>query len=153
MPTPPPAALDLDALTEALSADPRIDAAWLFGSRATGRARPDSDVDLAYIPADDDARAALQADLLTLLGRLTLAAAARQVQLIDLPAAGSALRRQVFRDGHLLFDHDPARTTALLEKTMLEYVDEFYYRRIQDEALARRFPTTPSTPTSTPGHG
>jgi len=38
-------------LHDALAADPRITAAYLLGSAATGRLRPDSDIDLAVLPA------------------------------------------------------------------------------------------------------
>ena len=41
----PDASLD-DALRAALEAIPEVRVAYLFGSRATGRARPDSDLDV-----------------------------------------------------------------------------------------------------------
>jgi predicted nucleotidyltransferase len=41
-----------EACQEVAAAEPRIVAVYLFGSRATGEARPDSDVDLAALFAE-----------------------------------------------------------------------------------------------------
>lgn len=65
-----------------------IVAAWLFGSQATGRARPDSDVDIALLaeqPLDLQQRLSIQIDLEEALQRF-------QVDVVDLHKASPVLR-------------------------------------------------------------
>jgi predicted nucleotidyltransferase len=78
-------------------------ALWLFGSRARGQARPDSDVDLAALfPAE--------------VSPIELFEAATElahqwgcdVDLIDLSRASPALAMQALRHGELIADHDPS---------------------------------------------
>jgi len=48
------AQLDVTALTEYLAAQPDVIAAYLFGSRASGRARAGSDVDVAVLLDEEE---------------------------------------------------------------------------------------------------
>jgi predicted nucleotidyltransferase len=60
------------AIARALETWPRVRAAWLFGSAASGDAGPLSDVDVAVLGCPDlslDERAQLSADLATAVGR------------------------------------------------------------------------------------
>jgi len=56
----------IDKIKECLLPYDFIVAAWLFGSQATGRARPDSDVDIALLteePLNSQQRLSIQIDL------------------------------------------------------------------------------------------
>ena len=75
---------------------------WLFGSRASGRARPDSDTDIAALFRRD-------VDALELAE--TASELARQlgcdVDLVDLSVASPALAMSVLRSGKVIADVDP----------------------------------------------
>lgn len=85
-------------------------AAWVFGSRASGAARADSDIDMALLtdePLPLLRRERLARDLSALLGA--------EVDLVDLRRAGLALQARVVRTGRLLFsDDEPARVAEVV---------------------------------------
>ncbi len=60
--------LDWVALRKVFQGYPEVQAVYLFGSHATGRLHLDSDVDLAWVPANPTARAR-KLDILTDLAR------------------------------------------------------------------------------------
>jgi predicted nucleotidyltransferase len=93
---------------------PDVLGVWLFGSFAEGRARPDSDVDIAILPEhpieQDD-------DYLEKLGRLSMRFG-RLVDLVDLRKAPPVLRFEIFSDGLRIATRDPVacdffETTAI----------------------------------------
>jgi predicted nucleotidyltransferase len=81
-----------------------VTVAYLFGSRAEGRARPDSDHDVAVLFGRDDlpldATERLAADLAAVLGT--------RVDVVDLARAGLELRGRVAEAGRLLYSADDA---------------------------------------------
>ena len=106
------------ALTDHLSPDVRILAAWLFGSRARGTERPDSDVDVGLLLAGTG-----EMDLcLDLEAALTRALGLR-VQVVALNRAPADLVRRVLRDGRLLVDRDPRARLAFEVRKRNEYFD------------------------------
>ncbi|MBI3185891.1 MAG: nucleotidyltransferase domain-containing protein [Myxococcales bacterium] len=84
----------------ALAGDPDFQLAILFGSAATGRLRPDSDIDIAL--GTRRARSLPDRRLLRLQAELSQAAG-REVQLVLLFGAPLSLRFAVARDGKLLW--------------------------------------------------
>ncbi|MCB1748997.1 MAG: nucleotidyltransferase domain-containing protein [Gammaproteobacteria bacterium] len=127
---------DFDALAGSLADDPRIAAAIVFGSCARGRARPDSDLDLALLAVDDAAAQSLAADHFTLLGTLG-ALAGREIHLVDLAGVDATLRRAVFAHGVTLFDRSAGALARLRGATLVEYLDGDYLRRVVDAAQRR----------------
>lgn len=94
-----------DALADTLRGESRVVAAWLFGSRARGTARPDSDVDVAVLldrapEGFEDQPWELEARLAERVGL--------SVQLVVVNRAPADLVRRVLRDGVLLVDRDRA---------------------------------------------
>jgi len=86
-----------DSIRAVLSGHPRIELAILFGSLADGRARPESDLDLAVqaaTPLTAEEKMALIADLALALWR--------PVDLVDLALAGEPLLGQVLKGQRLL---------------------------------------------------
>lgn len=125
------------ALAEALLADERVSAAFLFGSAAKGVARPSSDLDVALVARSARAAGEIDAQYLGLVGRLTLAAG-REVHLVLLDRAEPVLGRQAFLHGRVLFDRDPSRTVDVLERILVEYFDGEFHRRMRAEGIEQR---------------
>ncbi len=127
----------IEAVTALLFSNERVSAAYLFGSAAKGLARSASDLDIAIVPRAATDAAALDAQYLDLVARLSLAAE-RDVHLILLDRVEPVLGRQVFLYGRILFDRDPRRTAAILERITQEYFDGVYHRRMRAAALEKR---------------
>lgn len=95
--------------------------AWLFGSRARGSARPDSDVDVAVLFAADPEPTlagqpyALEADLGDATGL--------EVQVVAANTAPAELIHHILRDGILLLDRDPHRRISFEVRRRNEYFD------------------------------
>lgn len=111
--------MDVDALRAALEAEPAILAAWLFGSRARGTARPDSDVDVAVLFGDLVRRAEAAWDL---EARLSIGLRL-PVQVVAVDAAPADLVRRVLRDGVRLVDRDRAARIRFEVRKRIEYFD------------------------------
>jgi len=109
-------------IAEVLAKRPEgIAAAWLFGSRATGRERPDSDVDVALLFTHDPPRT------LDGLGFDIGAAIEEHVELpVDLVVLNRApveLVHYVLRDGQLVYETDAAARVAFEVRARAEYFD------------------------------
>lgn len=133
---------DLDrrirALADAWASDPAIAAVYLFGSRASGRPGPRSDVDLAVtLAASLDAAARWQKRL-----DLTADAACRlgtdAVDVVVLEDAPTVLGHRVLGRGRLLCEPQPRRRAAVAEGILRRYLDEGPLRRALDVGLAQR---------------
>ena len=120
-------------LTACLDSVPGIAFAYLFGSRARGDARQDSDVDVAVFgvpngwPLFRDSMAALGERFPT-----------GQVHLVLLADAPPGLVYRVLRDGHLLLDRDPATRVRFAVRSMSKYQDMAHMYRQYAEADAAR---------------
>jgi predicted nucleotidyltransferase len=114
-----------------------ISALILFGSRAGGSPRPDSDLDIAVLPAADAPipRRKLQARLAQVLADL---APGGRVDVVLLDEAPELLRQRVLELGAVLIQRDPKRWSELRVATMREHGDREPYRRLLREAQARR---------------
>ena len=92
-------------LEQACHTHEEIIAAYVFGSQATGKSGPHSDVDVAVLLDEDmkDSFDSLQCivDLEKALNR--------NVDLVVLNRAGELIKHQVRRDGRIVFDRDPKR--------------------------------------------
>lgn len=97
---------------------PGIEALYVFGSRARGDARVDSDLDLAVLgaaPLDPLHRFQAQRELSALLDI--------DVDLVDLRAANSVLRSEVVNGGKALFTRDPEYALEFESRVLGEYAD------------------------------
>lgn len=118
---------------------PALRLAYLFGSRAKGQPREDSDLDIAVLWAEglsprdrDAAEEALRAALANELGAL-----GERVDLLDLARAGSTIAFRVIRDGTLVFAVSPHARVNFEARTARRYDDEAPYRALF-RAAARR---------------
>lgn len=97
-----------------LAEDPNLDLAMVFGSTASGKARPDSDIDVAVYPRNPLDHRAIQ----RLSDQIALATG-RPVDLVDLSTSDGALLRQILRSGILLFSKRPGILGTLSERLLL----------------------------------
>lgn len=112
---------------------PEVEAVFLFGSYAEGRARPDSDLDLALVGP----RAELAPRKLDMLTDLVRAGFDR-VDLVLLDGADPALRFEAVRPNRLIYARPGFDRGSYYSLALREYFDFEPHLRIQREALKRR---------------
>jgi hypothetical protein len=110
----------LDALRRVLEREPDVVNALLFGSRARGSERPDSDVDVAVQLAPGAAR---DVHALGGLAARLEAAAGHPIGLVLLDEAPPPLAYRIFRDGRLLVERDHAALVTRKTRAILDYLD------------------------------
>jgi predicted nucleotidyltransferase len=97
----------MPSLLEYLAAQPDVVAVYLFGSVAQGRARPQSDVDIAVLLAADlDEEACFNRRLR--MGWEVERVIGRPTDLVVLNDAPPLLQHQVLKHGRLIFERDRA---------------------------------------------
>lgn len=115
----------LDLLLPPVAVDRRIEACYLFGSRATGSDTPNSDLDFAVHTVGEftgDDLLALGADFTRLLR-------SDRVHLVWLNRADPVVAFSVVRDGKLLHYRDADRLNAIERRLTLQYRDHMLYLR------------------------
>jgi predicted nucleotidyltransferase len=118
-----------EELTEAVRSQifsyPAILAVYLFGSHSTGKAKPESDLDLAILlqpdQEDDFPVLELAVSLEKVLGR--------RVDLVILNRAGELLKYQIRRHGRLLYDRDPRLRKQFEVRGRKSFEDFLYLHR------------------------
>lgn len=116
--------LQLSRLEERLHRDSNVKFALIFGSHAKGKARADSDLDLAvYFSRPPEGLDHL--DLLSELSDL----AAREVDLVVLNRASALLRHQVLKNRIPLCIKDTVAYRAFRERTITDYDTYRYFAR------------------------
>lgn len=127
------------AVLDAVAEIPGIETLVLFGSRATGRARPDSDLDIAVLPTEavdsPKARHRLQIAVIVALAHL---APDDRVDVVLVDEAPVVLRQRIMEHGRVLRGAESKRWRELRRETMWEYGDNEYYRRLYREKQAER---------------
>lgn len=106
-------------LSTALARHVGLRLAVLFGSTASGRPHAESDIDIAFLPANPDLsldeELALQVDLTR--------AAGRTVDLVRLDRAPTLVRWHALRDAILLFQSAPFELSRAQADAASEYLD------------------------------
>jgi predicted nucleotidyltransferase len=118
-----PCSAPYPALRHALNDHPYVHTAIVFGSVATGRARPDSDFDFA-VQADGPLTASQKQRLIEDLALVT----GRPVDLVDLSTAGVALIGQILKHGPRIRGTD-AVYAELLSRQFVDAEDFLPYVR------------------------
>lgn len=122
-----------------LSQDPDLSLAIVFGSTATGKSRPDSDIAVAVYP-----KAPLNTWKRQQVADDIAMATGRPVDLIDMTTAEGALLRQILHTGVVLFSKEPGLFGTLLEQ-LLDWQEDFEPQLDQlFETRLRRFMTSPN---------
>lgn len=115
----------VELLLPVVAAHRRIEACYLFGSRASGTAAPDSDLDVAVYTGSGftgDDLLALHADFVRLLR-------SDRLDLVWLNRADPVVAFSVIRDGKLLHYRDADRLNDLERRLTLHYRDHVLYLR------------------------
>jgi hypothetical protein len=110
-----------------------VDALWVFGSEATGRATANSDLDLAALFAVRPSVGALiatRAELEEVVGR--------PVDLVDLETVSPLLAMQVLRHGQLVRVRDVAHRVRFTAALPGRYEDVILLRRPAERLLLAR---------------
>lgn len=120
---------------------PGVRLAYLFGSHAEGRARPDSDVDFAIL-VPHELSVAHRFELQTrIMGDLMKLLDAEDVDVQLLNAADPLFRMEVLRNGTLLFAESDEHELEFAVATHRDYFDAQHAIAIMDEAYRRRLTT------------
>jgi uncharacterized protein len=97
--------------------------AYLFGSRAQGRWRPDSDIDVAVLVDAETAAADRGAVVRRLAARLGHDVSSALLDLVILNDAPALLRHRVVRDGVLLLQRSPVDRVRFVTRMLRDYQD------------------------------
>ena len=112
---------------------PFIEAAYLFGSHASGRAGPDSDVDLGLVGSKAD----FEACKLSILADL-VAEGIDRVDLVSLEGADPTMRFEAVHPNCLVFARPAFDHGQYFSRALREYFDLEPYLRIQRAAYKQR---------------
>ncbi|HEX9733709.1 MAG TPA: nucleotidyltransferase domain-containing protein [Thermoanaerobaculia bacterium] len=130
----------LQRIRQAVREIPGIAALVVFGSRARGTARPDSDLDIAFLPiAGYRPPPGLANNLrIRIMVALSHLAPEGRVDAVPLDQAPATLRQRVMEHGRMVLCRDPAAWKALRLRTMKEYGDQEWARGMFRRALRKR---------------
>jgi predicted nucleotidyltransferase len=110
-----PLNIDVRELAHACAGHPGVRLVVLFGSVVTGKARADSDADVAILGGEFWEQLEMGSRLGKLLGR--------EPHVVDLHTASDRLRFEVARGGLLVFESPPGEWTEFKASAMVRYWD------------------------------
>lgn len=123
-------------LAEALEPRQEILEAYLFGSQATARAQPHSDIDVAVFIDEAKSRPSLYGYAADLTGELMSALRANDIDVVVLNHADPVLYHRVLRDGRRILSRDLRATTTREGYALSRYCD--YVPQLAKMDAARR---------------
>lgn len=127
---------------------PEVRAAWLFGSRRHGRARPESDLDVAvaFAPAlGADAREALRRRIVLALSD-ALGAVGERADVVDLGDCDPAVGFAAISEGILALERDVDERSAVASYVARRYFDDEARRALFRDAAVRHSTRGGTTP-------
>jgi predicted nucleotidyltransferase len=113
----------LRAVVNAAESLPEIQAAFLFGSRVSGRARADSDIDVAVLIDSASAGVDARTRLRRIIEALAAHVAADRLDVVILNDAPPALAFQVLKNGKLAFERDRVALHRFRVRTYTRHSD------------------------------
>lgn len=123
----------------ALAPIPELRAAWLFGSRASGEARPDSDLDVAVSYAAELDAAARERIRRRVVAALTdhLGAIGERADVVDVHRSDPAVAFAAIREGAVALERDVGERCAIVSYVARRYEDDAPRRALYREAALR----------------
>ena len=125
--------IPINKLKEYFENHPEVILVYLFGSSITGKQHPGSDVDIAVLfnqRPDFEKILKMQGDLEKIV--------IKDVDLVVLNDAPPVLRKQVLSKGREIFCRDNKTKYYFIIKTMNEYDDLKYYRKILERNIQEK---------------
>ncbi len=133
--------MDLDAFRQPLQGlfqQYPVRLAYIFGSQATRRTHPNSDVDVAVLLDESLTPDERFAERLRLLGDLSRICGTDNVDLVMLNEASPLLAYETLRHGVLLYCADAQTRIEFQVRTLRAYEDTVPLRRLLSEAMVAR---------------
>jgi predicted nucleotidyltransferase len=124
---------DLSRLTDIFNKYPAIQAVYLFGSAASGKTHPESDLDLGILPKDPS----LRSQKLDILADLTRQGF-NNVDVVFLDTKDIVIRFEAVRQNHLIYAAKGFDAGDFFSLTLRQYFDFLPYLKTQREAHKRR---------------
>jgi predicted nucleotidyltransferase len=129
----------VEAVRLALEPVAAVRIAYVFGSRVTGGARPDSDLDVAVLydrSLDGRARELARREVIVALAD-ALGTLGERTDVLDLDAADSSIAFAVVHDGRRALVRDPAERVSFEALTFRRYDDDAPRRTLFRDAVAK----------------
>jgi predicted nucleotidyltransferase len=123
----------LEILKTVFKRYPAIQAVYLFGSSASGRAHAESDLDLAVF-ADENNLCGRKLDILTELAKNGFC----NVDLIFLPSDDIVLQHEAVRLNRIVYQRPDFDAASLFSLIVRRYLDFLPYLKVQREAYKQR---------------
>ncbi len=124
---------EFQRLAEVFKRYPQIQAVYMFGSQASRKAGPGSDLDLAIVPMDRSVKEK-KLDILAELARLGYC----NVDLVFLDEDDLVLAYEAIRQNRLLYAAPGFDRGGTYSRIVRKYLDFEPYLRVQREAYKRR---------------
>lgn len=125
--------VEIKSLTEVFRQFPKIRAVYIFGSAATGKHRPDSDLDLAVL-AGDESFPTRKLDVLTELTRQGF----DNIDLVFLNTADTVTQYEAVRLNKLIYSTADFDRGYYYSKIVRLYLDLLPYLEVQRKAYKER---------------
>ncbi len=128
----------LAAIAGSAASLPEVQAALLFGSRASGNARPDSDVDIGVLLDESLTPPEPRKRLRRIIEALATHIAADRIDVVILNDAPPALAFQVLKHGKIALERDRVALHRFRVRTYARHADFEPTERLFREATRRR---------------
>lgn len=115
----------------------RVIAAYLFGSQAKGKARTNSDIDIALL-LRGRRHENYSAQALEITCDVMKAAGVDRIDILILNTATPIARHQVYLHGRRIFCRDERQAMRFKDLSIAEYLDFLPFRRQGEEALFKK---------------
>jgi|SRR3972149_1657530 len=116
--------IDTKKLRDIFEDYPYIVSAYLFGSQASGKIGPMSDVDIAILLKEDAPKGReLIHEEDYLAYKIARALGVKEVDLIDLNSQGLIFKHNILRTGKLIYDADPRFRISFEMRLIREFCD------------------------------
>ena len=125
-----------DILKKYFATQNDVAAVYLYGSHASGKQRPDSDLDIAVLLAPYHAKTehAKRALYMSELSRLTR----KVIHPVILNSAGEALLKQILEKGKCIQINDPKALSRFRMTAIARIADYGYYQRLFQRGVIRQ---------------
>ncbi|MCG2813747.1 MAG: nucleotidyltransferase domain-containing protein, partial [Thermodesulfovibrionales bacterium] len=130
--------LDVERLKDYLYSRNDVIAAYIFGSYASKRPGPLSDIDIAVLLKSSINSKNCGFIKLNIITDLIEVLSSDKVDIVILNVASPLLSHEIIKKGILLFSKDEEKCREYTAKATMRYLDTIHLRRVQDRILHER---------------